>query len=295
MSKKFNRVWEVNRRAVLGMRLIGRGRQAMVKLTGVLNMPSPMSRSTYYSHATRVHSASKTVAESSMKEAAKKAVSEADGSGDIAVSYDGTWMRRGFASLYGAFTVIAYDIGKVVDFEVLSKFCHKCTYLAGKKQKGEITDEEFEQQTAQHQCSVNTTVSAPAMESAAAKTLWARSVTNRHLQYTTYIGDGDTKSFKAVRDSAPYGLDVPIIKEECVGHVQKRVGTSLRKLKKDFAGKKLADGRTLGGRGRLTDAAIDKLQAYYGMAVRKNSGNLQAMAKAIWASLMHRASSDTNP
>ena len=295
MSKKFNRVWEVNRRAVFGMRLIGRGRQSMVKLAGALNVPSPMSRSTFYSHAKGLHSASKSVAERSMTEAAEKAVSAADGGSDIAASYDGTWMRRGFASLFGAFTIIAYDVGKVVDCEVLSKFCHKCTHLASRKEKGELTKDDYDRQIAEHDCSVNTTVSAPAMESAAAKTLWARSFESRKLRYTTYIGDGDTKSFKAVRDACPYGPEVPVVKEECVGHVQKRIGTSLRKLKKNLAGKKLADGRTLGGRGRLTDAMIDKLQAYYGMAVRNNSGDLQAMARAIWASLMHRASSDSKP
>ena len=42
------------------------------------------------------------------------------------------------------------------------------------------------------------------------------------------------------------------MKRECVGHVQKRVGTALRKPKKDAP--------ALGGKGKLTDAMIDKLQ-----------------------------------
>ena len=37
-----------------------------------------------------------------------------------------------------------------------------------------------------------------------------------------------------------------------LGHVQKRVGTALRKLKKETP--------ALGGKGKLTDAMIDKLQ-----------------------------------
>ena len=91
-----------------------------------------------------------------------------------------------------------------------------------------------------------------------------------------------------------YGPHARVVKAECVGDVQKRIGTSLRRLKKDLGSEKLAD-RSLGGRGRLTDAMIDKPQAYYGMAVRNNSGDLQAMARAIWASLMHRVSSDSKP
>ena len=47
--------------------------------------------------------------------------------------------------------------------------------------------------------------------------------------------------------------------KECIGHVQKRVGTALRKLKKEKSG--------LGGKGELTDAMVDKLQNYYGIAI----------------------------
>ena len=78
-------------------------------------------------------------------------------------------------------------------------------------------------------------------------------------------------------------FDVEVQKKECVGHVQKRLGTALRKLKKEKKG--------LGGKGRLTDAMIDKLQNYYGIAIRSNTGNLPAMKKAILASLFHCASS----
>ena len=71
-------------------------------------------------------------------------------------------------------------------------------------------------------------------------------------------------------------------KKECVGHVQKRVGTALRKLKKENKG--------IGGKGKLTDATIDKLQNYYGIATRSNSADLEAMKSAIYASLFHCAS-----
>ena len=44
---------------------------------------------------------------------------------------------------------------------------------------------------------------------------------------------------------------IEIIKLECVGHYQERVGTRLRNLKKKEKG--------LGGRCRLTDTTIDRL------------------------------------
>jgi hypothetical protein len=74
------------------------------------------------------------------------------------------------------------------------------------------------------------------------------------------------------------------VKKECVGHVQKRVGTALRKLKKENKG--------LGGKGKLTDSFIDKLQNYYGIAIRSNSGDLEAMREGVRASLFHTASSE---
>ena len=86
-----------------------------------------------------------------------------------------------------------------------------------------------------------------------------------------------------------------MVKEECIGQVQKRVGTGLRKIKKDLKGKKLSDGKTTGGAVRLTDRLIDTLQTYYGLAIRENTANLQNMARAIWAGVMHRYSTDENP
>ncbi|GFW85719.1 uncharacterized protein TNCV_853681 [Trichonephila clavipes] len=65
-----------------------------------------------------------------------------------------------------------------------------------------------------------------------------RSEANRSLRYTSYYGDGDSKAFNNVKDI--YGYD-SVVKYECIGHVQKRVGSRLRKLKKSTKG--------LGGKG----------------------------------------------
>ena len=51
---------------------------------------------------------------------------------------------------------------------------------------------------------------------------------------------------------------IKVTKFECIGHVQKRVGTALRKVRKE---------KKLGGKGKLTDKMIDRLQNYYGVAV----------------------------
>ncbi|GFS52283.1 uncharacterized protein TNCV_4850121 [Trichonephila clavipes] len=79
-------------------------------------------------------------------------------------------------------------------------------------------------------------------------------------------GDGDTKTFNALSENRPYGDDHLIQKIECVGHVQRIMGTRLRKLKLVYSKKKLSDGKTIGGKGRLTDSLIDKLAHYYDLS-----------------------------
>ena len=74
-------------------------------------------------------------------------------------------------------------------------------------------------------------------------------------------------------EAQPYGTDHPIQKLDCVGHVQKQLGTAHRNLKTIYRGQKLSDGKTIGGKGRLTDKLIDTLNNYYGMAIRKNKGD----------------------
>ena len=54
-----------------------------------------------------------------------------------------------------------------------------------------------------------------------------------------------------------YGEQYVVIKEDYVGHTQKRMGSSLRKYKIKKRDIKLPDNGTVGGSGRLTDAVID--------------------------------------
>ena len=49
-------------------------------------------------------------------------------------------------------------------------------------------------------------------------------------------------------------------------HIQKRMGINLRSYKNKAEGKVLSDGGTVERKGKLTDAAIDTLQNYYGAA-----------------------------
>lgn len=126
--------------------------------------------------------------------------------------------------------------------------------------------------------------SASSMETVGAYRIFERSENLRQLHYTDYYGDGDSKAFVAVKDM--YGVNT-VKKLECIGHIQKRVGNHLRKLKKTIKG--------LGGKGKLTDRFIDKLQNYYGIAIRSNKGNLKEMQSAVIAAFYHCCSSSKHP
>ena len=58
---------------------------------------------------------------------------------ETAVSYDGTWQKRGFTSKYGIGCCIEITTGLVIDFHILSKFRRTCemkqSLLGGKSKE----------------------------------------------------------------------------------------------------------------------------------------------------------------
>ncbi|GFU11485.1 uncharacterized protein TNCV_4742261 [Trichonephila clavipes] len=73
------------------------------------------------------------------------------------------------------------------------------------------------------------------------------------------------------------------------------MGTRLRRLKTKMRGQNLSDGKPLCGRNRLTEAEIDRLQAYYGLAIHRNLSSVKDMQQAIWAIFLHKLSTDEKP
>ena len=118
------------------------------------------------------------------------------------------------------------------------------------------------------------------METAGATKIFGRSVEKHGLYYTSFYGDGDSKAYPAVKEVYKNGHKT-ITKYEYISHYQKGVGCRLRKLKKNVKG--------LGGKGSLTDANVDALQNYFGIALRQNDGKLNDMRKSSLASRYHVA------
>ncbi len=126
--------------------------------------------------------------------------------------------------------VISYDTGQVLDFEVLSKSCPEC---ARQQTKLGADSEDFDVWMDGHKEVCLANISSPAMECAGALTLWKRSVEARHLRYTEVISDGDSKTIAVLNESEFYGSGVQVLKHECVGHVEKRMGKRMRAVKKE--------------------------------------------------------------
>ena len=274
----------VNLQTVMAMREIGQGHESLKTFTTCMGMPNSMTKNTFSSINDKLLDAYEKVSQACMKQAAeevrKTALNENAVIEDCQVAIDGTWQKRGHSSLNGV--VVATTKGaKVIDCQVFTKYCKGCQIWSRK----EGTDAHVQWKRG-HVCKINHQKSSGAMEADGAVAIFHRSIEKYKLRYIDFIGDGDTGSFLKVCESKPYGDLLPK-KLECVGHVQKRLGTRLRKLRSDYRGKCLGDGKKIMGKGRLTDKNINTLQTYYGMAIRQNTSNVYAMKKAIEAVLFH--------
>ena len=243
-SKQIHNGFDVNRRLVYAMRSIGQGHASIKRFCAHMNMPAPLGYTAYRDNNIALAKAAKSVATNSMLAAAAELhKNSSEAITQCAVSCDGTWQRRGHASLNGCVTTLSIDSGKCLDVEILSKVCHGCQKIEREEDAAKKADLQE-----RHKCKANYQGSAPSMEVEGVKRIFKRSEQTRKLQYTEYFGDGESKAYQEVQDCYE---NIHIEKKECVGHVQKRVGTALSKLKKENKG--------IGGKGKLTDSLIDKL------------------------------------
>jgi len=98
-----------------------------------------------------------------------------------------------------------------------------------------------------------------------------------------------------VLEAKPYGEGVEVTKKECMGHIQKRMGTALRNLVVAYKNQVVNGRKGIGGRGRLTLKVIDSIQNYYGQAIRSNLHDLPGAKQAVQAILLHMSSTDAKP
>ena len=281
----------------MAVREIGKGHSAIETLCGFMNITPPMNNNSYteamkelyLSYRKKAIDNMESVATSVRKEKLGKEYSS-DTIVNVDASFDGTWQRRGFSSMNGVVFVILKDSGQCVDYHVMSKKCSACEVW-----KGRECTVEHERFLCDHDCSINHAGSAGSMEIAGVLQCFKQSVHLHNLRYTNYIGDSDSKSYLEVVKADPYN-GVPITKLECIGHVQKRVGSRLRTLKKECKDKIIVNGKSVALLQKLTLKRINTLQNYYGIAIRQSckTKDISVMQKAIGAILYHSSESN-NP
>ncbi|XP_013082132.2 uncharacterized protein LOC106067494 [Biomphalaria glabrata] len=179
----------------------------------------------------------------------------------------------------------------------MSTYCQKCS-TTGKnmlKRGKAVYDEWFKRH--ELDCTINHSGSSGLMEVNVAKVMWLRSQ-NLGFRYTTFVSDGDYKTYKELQSLAPYS--VPIKKEECINHVSKRLGTALRNLVTNEA--KL--GTTLGGckAGSLSQVTVAylRLKSICSSAITKKLCQANALpqrnsGKKIMTTFNHASSTDERP
>ena len=291
-----NAVYDVNKRLPAAAAVSGIGFEQMKTLFVAMDLPPPMHHKTWQFRKQDLNSSATRAADKHLQEAAaeiRKAYADlhieadADGVLDLLVSMDGSWQKRGWSSHNGIAVVVELHTGLIIDYEVLSNYCVGCD----RGPKPDADNYEDWQRSHEADCQKNVDTSSSAMEPEAAVRMWERSVSSFNFRYTSMIADGDCKTQTILNDRRPYGPNITIDKAECINHVSKRMGTALRTLVASRKAQKLP----ISGKGKLTDGLIKKLTNYYGRAIKDNTGNLEGMRNAVWASFFHTLSTDTDP
>ncbi|XP_076455485.1 uncharacterized protein LOC143290080 [Babylonia areolata] len=302
VDNKQNVAFEINRRMTVLSHEVGGSHAVLQAFSTVTGVPG-MHLKTFQNHDKKVTDAEiSSGADCLLRSAAaiRNAYAETDADlrealdrGEepiinISVSFDGTWQKRGFTSLFGVGVCIDILTGLVVDFCVLSKYCHACKL---KEAQQDLSAEVMAAWKEGHaaDCCQNHFQSSKSMESEAAKIMWARSIAKHRFRYVEMLSDGDSSAYQAVCNANPYPDYLHNIQKlDCLNHAHKRMGTALRKL---------AETGRLGGRGvgRLTKNKCDSLQNFYRGAIMDNLPNVDKMKAAIWSTLWHSMSTDEQP
>ena len=171
----------------------------------------------------------------------------------VSVTGDGTWQKRGHSFKIGIVFVIGLN-RRSFGLYFKSLVCHTCMKH---QQQDDKASKDYINWWELHKpsCLINHSGSSNSMEREGACEIFLRSIEKNSLKYCPFVGDGDTGSYGKVRGRLAEAFG----KKYIVGHVQKRLGSGLRELKRKQRGTKLSDGKVIGGKGRLTDKIIDKI------------------------------------
>ena len=122
-----NKTIDINRRMVYSAMEMGVGRDGMSVMCDIFNMPPPCHIIAWKNHASARYESHK----EQLQKARDKVFSphsdnyESDVA-EIALSFDGTWPKRGYAANFGNSFVLSVDTGEVLDYVFQWKICREC-------------------------------------------------------------------------------------------------------------------------------------------------------------------------
>ena len=266
---------EVTMRSVLTVHCSGFSWRDLHKFATIFNMPTPLESAPQI-YLNKIEDVVKQAAEESMQGAADEihrdfntTPSSVPDCINTTVSFDSSWKTRGYYSNLGFGSAISASNKKILDYELLNRICEKCARWAAERRDKDPEVYQKWYDTHKDNCRINHTGSSQSMEPAAAKRIWSRSVENRKLCYTTFIGDGDSKSYQQVCEMDPYN-GVTIHKEECLAHVSKRLKKTLCKKKKNTKKQTYIQCK-------LTEPKAEYISSNYSTVVRQNRGQTAAL------------------
>ncbi|XP_050730360.1 uncharacterized protein LOC127005497 isoform X2 [Eriocheir sinensis] len=307
-------VREVTLTLVHAIMLLGKGKAAFDKLCALMNLRG-ISSSAYNIISKYVTVKAKIKAEEVLEQS-RKAVFEyyakelnrlpdEDGVLDVDVTFGVSWQTRGNLSLLGVGDIIDVHSGLILDYETLSKLCNACSRKEAELKNKKITKEQFEDWYKEHSssCDKNFEGTSLGMKPGAAVRLWQRSL-DHNMRYTTYISDGDSIAFSAIKrlnkGEGPYGEEHEVVKEECVHLLSRKLGTALRALYKGthterVDGKKEKKKTSLGCK-KFPDGFIAQMQCGLTESIKRAANTpVSEMRKSIMSSMYHYCSTDSKP
>ena len=70
---------------------------------------------------------------------------------DIGITIDGTWQKCGLPSMNGAVPAISIDKGRIIDVDVISRYCQGCVNLRAIKDR----ESDLYKSLKKHKCAMN--------------------------------------------------------------------------------------------------------------------------------------------
>lgn len=210
---------DINLSSVLGITAVGLGYYHLQEFLAHLNVPV-MSYVTYHKLEEKIQPMyfefSKKLEAEALAEEIKQAkeVGDVDSAGNalIAVEFDGSWEKRAytnnFSSLAGCAAIIGLRTNKILYSAVKTKYCHICKIAESKNTTPR-----------KHKCNRNWDGPSSGMETQIIIEGF-KFCAERGARFYKYVGDGDSSTYKALRDLQLYKDPwISIEKFECVNHL----------------------------------------------------------------------------